>query len=135
MMKTKNSRKRAGTQEPEQSKPSAETEKEAKIIHAEGETYLLLSVPGASLPDQPDPFASLTAAEREVVVLLFEGLGNREISERRGTSPRTVANQIAVIYRKLGVRSRGELLAGMSPLVPALRGLCPVLEIAPVADP
>lgn len=54
---------------------------------------------------------ALTAAEREVVTLLLEHLSNAEIAERRGTSLRTVANQVASIFRKLGVQSRSELVA------------------------
>jgi DNA-binding CsgD family transcriptional regulator len=36
-------------------------------------------------------------------------LSNSEIGRRRGTSGRTVANQMATIFRKLGVSSRAEL--------------------------
>ncbi|QDG49418.1 hypothetical protein FIV42_01295 [Persicimonas caeni] len=53
---------------------------------------------------------SLTDAEREVARLLYEGLSNREIAEHRGTATRTVANQLASIYAKLGVASRDDLV-------------------------
>jgi DNA-binding CsgD family transcriptional regulator len=52
---------------------------------------------------------SLSDAEREVAVLALAGLSNSEIGRRRGTSGRTVANQMATIFRKLGVSSRTEL--------------------------
>ncbi|MGZ3421543.1 MAG: LuxR C-terminal-related transcriptional regulator [Polyangiales bacterium] len=55
--------------------------------------------------------AALTRAEREVVGAVASGLSNREIAEARGTSERTVANQIASIFRKLGVESRAALVA------------------------
>ncbi len=53
--------------------------------------------------------SKLTPAEAEVVRLVRGGCSNEEIGRRRGTSPRTVANQIAAVFRKLEVRSRLEL--------------------------
>jgi DNA-binding NarL/FixJ family response regulator len=53
----------------------------------------------------------LTSAESEVARLLLMGLSDREIARRRGTSTRTVANQLQSIYVKLGRSSRGELIA------------------------
>lgn len=53
----------------------------------------------------------LTAAEEEVLALLLDGYDTATISERRGTSPRTTANQVASIYKKLEVGSRAELAA------------------------
>jgi DNA-binding CsgD family transcriptional regulator len=55
--------------------------------------------------------ASLSAAEHEVVRLVLAGCSNAEIAAARGTKPRTVANQIASIFKKLGVGSRAELAA------------------------
>jgi DNA-binding NarL/FixJ family response regulator len=54
-------------------------------------------------------FDGLAQAEREVAGLAVLGLSNAEIGARRGTSLRTVANQLARVYRKLGVGSRAEL--------------------------
>ena len=53
---------------------------------------------------------ALTDAEREIVTALLDHQSNAEIARRRGTSVRTVANQVASIFRKLGVKSRGELV-------------------------
>jgi DNA-binding NarL/FixJ family response regulator len=53
----------------------------------------------------------LGEAEQEIVELLLRGHDNRSIAKRRGTSPRTVENQISSIFRKLDVRSRAELMA------------------------
>lgn len=56
----------------------------------------------------------LTEAEREVVMLVLEGRSNQEIADARGARYRTVANQLAAIYKKLGVVSRTELIATLS---------------------
>jgi DNA-binding NarL/FixJ family response regulator len=68
--------------------------------------YLLLSYPRDARAS-----ACLTTAERQVALALLAGLSNAEIAARRGTSPRTIANQVASIYCKLGVGSRAELAA------------------------
>jgi DNA-binding NarL/FixJ family response regulator len=52
---------------------------------------------------------SLTGAEQAVAVLVCRGISNRQIATLRGTSERTVANQLSEIYRKLGVSNRTEL--------------------------
>lgn len=51
----------------------------------------------------------LTASERDVAVLASSGLSNHEIAARRGTSTRTVANQLASILQKTGASSRRAL--------------------------
>jgi DNA-binding CsgD family transcriptional regulator len=53
----------------------------------------------------------LTPAEAEVARSMAAGLTNDEIALGRRTSSRTVANQVASIFRKLGVGSRRELVA------------------------
>jgi DNA-binding CsgD family transcriptional regulator len=54
--------------------------------------------------------SSLTDAEREVLADLLGSVAPHEIARRRLRSPRTVANQIQSIYRKLGVSGRRELV-------------------------
>ena len=56
---------------------------------------------------------TLSVAERTVVLDLLDGASRRDIAFSRGTSPRTVANQMASIFRKLRVGSRVELLAAL----------------------
>ena len=56
----------------------------------------------------------LTSAETDVLFRVLEGRSNSDIATERATSARTVANQIAKIFRKLGVRSRRELAAQSS---------------------
>jgi DNA-binding NarL/FixJ family response regulator len=53
----------------------------------------------------------LSPAERHVLALLIAGSTDRDIAKRRATSTRTVANQVQSLFRKFGVRSRGELIA------------------------
>lgn len=57
----------------------------------------------------PEVLSPLSDAEREIATLLIAGSTNADVASRRGTSERTVANQVAVIFRKLGVGSRSEL--------------------------
>jgi len=52
---------------------------------------------------------SLTPAERDVVRLVREGLGNKEIATRLFISPRTVQAHLTHVYTKLGVTSRVQL--------------------------
>jgi DNA-binding NarL/FixJ family response regulator len=57
--------------------------------------------------------AALTDAEDDVARLVADGLTNVEIAERRGSAERTVVNQIAAIYEKLGIGSRAELVLAL----------------------
>jgi DNA-binding CsgD family transcriptional regulator len=49
-----------------------------------------------------------------VALLLLAGHPSASIAAIRGVSPRTVANQIHRIFRKVGVFSRRELIASWS---------------------
>lgn len=55
----------------------------------------------------------LTPREREVLMLITQGLSNGEIAETLFISPHTVKNHVSNIYRKLGEhdRTRVALLA------------------------
>ena len=53
---------------------------------------------------------SLTPAEREVVKLACEGLGNKDIATRLFVSPRTVQTHLTHVYNKLGLSSRVQLI-------------------------
>jgi DNA-binding CsgD family transcriptional regulator len=52
----------------------------------------------------------LTAREREVCRLVAAGATNREAAAMLFLSPRTVEHHLRLAYRKLGVRSRSELV-------------------------
>jgi DNA-binding NarL/FixJ family response regulator len=62
---------------------------------------------GAASQATGDPTA-LTRREREILVLLSEGLDNGAIAGRLHLSAHTVRTHVANILRKLGVRSRAE---------------------------
>ncbi len=72
------------------------------------ETFGVLSY---SVFEGEQTLRELTAAENAVAELVFAGLGNAAIAAARSSSPRTVANQIASIFRKLCIGSRVELVA------------------------
>jgi DNA-binding CsgD family transcriptional regulator len=55
-------------------------------------------------------WASLTPTEREVVRLVSEGLGNKDIATRLFVSPRTVQTHLTHVYTKLGLSSRVQLV-------------------------
>lgn len=57
-----------------------------------------------------DAFASLSPREREVLVLITEGLGNAQIGERLAISEKTVRNHISKVYDKLGVWTRAQAM-------------------------
>jgi predicted ATPase/class 3 adenylate cyclase/DNA-binding CsgD family transcriptional regulator len=52
---------------------------------------------------------SLTPTERDVVRLVSEGLGNKDIAARLFVSPRTVQTHLTHVYTKLGLTSRVQL--------------------------
>jgi DNA-binding NarL/FixJ family response regulator len=56
----------------------------------------------------PDNFEELTAREIEVLRLMAEGFGNKEIASRLGISDHTVKFHISSILAKLGASSRTE---------------------------
>ena len=72
--------------------------------------FLVVSyaLPRWQLPDE------LTASERDVVLRVLHGASRNEIAERRGSSPRTIANLLASAFRKLGVQSKIELAAKLA---------------------
>jgi DNA-binding NarL/FixJ family response regulator len=74
-----------------------------------GEALVIVSAP----LHEVEPDRALTRAERAVARDAAAGLSNAEIARRRKRAVRTVANQLASIYRKLGVASRAELAARM----------------------
>ena len=52
-----------------------------------------------------EPFAQLTAREREVLVLIAEGKGNKEIADQLGIGVRTIETHRERIMRRLNIHS------------------------------
>ena len=61
----------------------------------------------ADLPAEPP----LTNRERQVLGLLADGLGNKQIAARLGISANTVKTHLELLFDKLGVSSRTEAVA------------------------
>lgn len=76
-------------------------------VNVGGESYVVMSLSTGTT----GPMEELSAAEREVAGDAASGMSNAAIAKKRGRSPRTIANQLASIFRKLGVSSRAELAA------------------------
>jgi NarL family two-component system response regulator LiaR len=56
----------------------------------------------------PTPGLDLTEREREVLVLMIEGLNNTQIAGKLTVSPSTIKSHVSSILSKLGVASRTE---------------------------
>jgi DNA-binding NarL/FixJ family response regulator len=87
--------------------PQPPRDLELSLLRIDGEELAVLSHP----VDEPVPLEGLTEAERQVTADVVDGLSNAQIAMRRGTTPRTVAKQVASIFGKLGIGSRRQLVA------------------------
>ncbi|MFF5472142.1 ATP-binding protein [Streptomyces achromogenes] len=65
-------------------------------------------VPGR--PEAPAALEVLAAMERQVAALVMEGATNREIAARLFISVKTVEATLTRVYRKLGIRSRVDIV-------------------------
>ena len=81
--------------------PSAERSRDSR--------YRVVSVPRPDLRIG----ATLSTAEYAVARLLVEGKSYAEMAVVRGTSVRTVANQVASVFQKAGVSGRSEFLSSL----------------------
>ncbi|MGW0085018.1 ATP-binding protein [Streptomyces sp. NPDC003393] len=61
-------------------------------------------------PDGPAVLDGLAAMERQVAALVMEGATNREIAGRLFVSVKTVEATLTRVYRKLGIRSRVDIV-------------------------
>jgi len=59
----------------------------------------------------PAPGLDLTEREREVLILMIEGLNNTQIAGRLSVSPSTIKSHVSNILSKLGAASRTEAVA------------------------
>ncbi|MFZ5893209.1 MAG: response regulator transcription factor [Myxococcota bacterium] len=92
----------------------------SRITHG-GRTYSIIAVP------RPERRLSqlVSPAEYAVLRLLVEGLSHAEMALVRHTSVRTIANQLASAFHKLGVSGRSELLCQLVALNSAFPELPP----------
>ena len=78
-----------------------------EIVDRIDEAEAVLSLPPAATDDDP-PVEALTAREHDVLVLLADGLSNRDIGSRLDISEHTVKFHLASIFGKLGASTRTE---------------------------
>ena len=77
----------------------------------EGEPHFSEDIARAALSEfvntggKKEPFAQLTAREREVLVLIAEGKGNKEIADQLGIGVRTIETHRERIMRRLNIHS------------------------------
>lgn len=65
---------------------------------------------GGAIDQQFDRW-SLTAAEKDVALLLLKGFSHKEVAELRGRAERTVRQQALAVYRKANLSGRASLSA------------------------
>jgi DNA-binding CsgD family transcriptional regulator len=75
-------------------------------LESDGRRYVALALPALD----PKLLPGLSSAEREVAMHHAAGATYCQIALRRSTSPRTVANQIASLSKKLNVHGRFDLI-------------------------
>ena len=71
---------------------------------------LVAELGGSTRPRRDETLAALSPREREVFLLLARGLTNAEIAETAWVSEATVKTHIGAILRKLGLRSRVQVV-------------------------
>lgn len=74
-------------------------------------TFLSSSSPSAARADNPKPLSdieglSFTDREKEIIMRMAEGKGNREIAGELFIGEGTMRNYISIIYNKIGVNDR-----------------------------
>ncbi|MBP2327327.1 DNA-binding NarL/FixJ family response regulator [Kibdelosporangium banguiense] len=57
------------------------------------------------------PFPALTPQQRTILEYIVAGLGNDPIAHRMCLSPKTIRNNTSLIFQKIGVCNRAELIA------------------------
>ena len=73
------------------------------------EVLNFMGLKGSSRSEDP-AFASLSPREREVLLLIAEGLSNSQIADRLSISEKTVRNHVSNLFDKLGVWTRAQAI-------------------------
>jgi DNA-binding NarL/FixJ family response regulator len=87
---------------------------DSAALRAMDELRRLARAASNEIPETEYPFqdskgpGELTPRELEILALIVDGLGNKEISYRLGISDRTVQFHIRAIFEKTGTRTRTE---------------------------
>jgi DNA-binding CsgD family transcriptional regulator len=96
--------------EPRDSHRRSTTRAKAKPAVPEGSPRNSYAQRGRGERKRPSSgWESLTPTERDVVLLVSEGLANKDIATRLFISPRTVQTHLTHVYTKLGLTSRVQL--------------------------
>lgn len=83
----------------QQTRPSA-----LRAVRVANLTFVMLSRPDGLFADKVSP------AELHILQMRAEGMTHAEIATLRKTSKRTIANQLASAWKKLGISGRNELI-------------------------
>jgi DNA-binding CsgD family transcriptional regulator len=73
----------------------------------------LLQLAVANLPPQDDSFSSLTPKERQIALLLRQGVSNKELARELDVGLPTVKTHLINLFRKTGVSNRTELVSSL----------------------
>jgi len=114
-------------------KQSPEAQRGAKLMLAQNQQFLRQTIS----VKRPDTELSkwLSPAEYAVTRLLIEGKSYEELARLRQTSKRTVANQLASAFHRLGISGRAELMCLLATSKlgneQAFSGVKPALTLTP----
>jgi DNA-binding NarL/FixJ family response regulator len=72
-----------------------------------------LDDPDDATSSRQDKWGLLTQKQRHITALLVEGVQCKEIAAQLGTTCQVIKNSVVLIYDKLGVRNRYDLLKAL----------------------
>jgi DNA-binding NarL/FixJ family response regulator len=78
-----------------------------------GRGYSTLENPDDATSSRQEKWGLLTQNQRQLTALLLEGMQCKEIAVQRGTTCQVIKNSVVLIYDKLGVRNRYDLLKAL----------------------
>lgn len=81
------------------------------VLHPEQVVTLATSGAAAEIEEANEALEALTSREKEVLRMLAEGLGNKQIAAELRISEHTVKFHVASVFGKLGVSTRAEAVA------------------------